>query len=103
MEVLLKDFANETFLAAVISSVAGAAAGGFGEKLFSVFPHLFFQPGAFELVGMACVFTAAFRAPVTGRIMVFEMTQDYGIVSMVMWACVVAYLVSRSSTHQRSH
>lgn len=74
----------------------GAAGGGFWAQLIQNIPHLPVQPGAYALVGMACVFTAVFQAPVTGMIMVFEMTQDYGILPIVMCCCVVSRLVSKS-------
>ena len=74
----------------------GAAGGGFWAQLMQNIPHLAVQPGAYALVGMACVFTAVFQAPVTGMIMVFEMTQDYGILPLVMCCCVVSQLVSKS-------
>lgn len=74
----------------------GAAGGGFWAQLMQKVPHVAVQPGAYALVGMACVFTAVFQAPVTGMIMVFEMTQDYGMLPLVMCCCVIAQLVSKS-------
>lgn len=75
----------------------GAAAGGLWAHLVGLIPHLTTQPGAGALVGMACVFTAAFNAPVTGMIMAFELSQDYGILPVVMLACVITHMASRPS------
>ena len=72
-------------------SFIGAAGGGFWAQLMQKVPHVAVQPGAYALVGMACVFTAVFQAPVTGMIMVFEMTQDYGMLPLVMCCCAVSY------------
>ena len=55
----------------------------------------FIQPGAYAVVGMASFFTAAFQAPVTGIVMAFEMTRDFGILMPVMFACTLAFIFSR--------
>lgn len=48
------------------------------------------QPGAFALVGMAAVFAAVARAPLTAVLIVFEATGDYGLVLPLMLATLIA-------------
>jgi CIC family chloride channel protein len=54
-------------------------------------------PSALAAVGMACVFTSVFRAPVTAMVMAFELTQDYGILVPAMFACAITHLFARPS------
>ena len=46
--------------------------------------------GAYGIVGMAAVFAAAARAPVTAIVIVFELTNDYRIILPLMLTVVVA-------------
>jgi CIC family chloride channel protein len=48
------------------------------------------KPGAFALVGMAAVFAAVARAPLTAVLIVFEATGDYGLVLPLMLATLLA-------------
>jgi chloride channel protein, CIC family len=74
----------------------GAAAGGaFGVALNSLFPALGLRPEAYALVGMGAVVAAAAGAPITGILLIFEMTNDYAIVLPLMLTTAVAYLVAR--------
>lgn len=50
------------------------------------------ETGGLAAVGMACMFTAVFRAPVTAMIMAFETTRDYGILVPAMLACTLTHL-----------
>ncbi len=73
----------------------GAATG----TLFGVVVNLFFPSisapyPAYGLVGMAAVFSSASRATLTSIIMVFEMTRDYKIIIPLIFACVVADVIS---------
>ncbi|MFQ5517374.1 MAG: chloride channel protein [Acidimicrobiia bacterium] len=52
------------------------------------------QPGAFALVGMAAVFAAVARAPLTAVLIVFEATGDYGLVLPLMLATMLAMLLA---------
>src|SRR5262249_40537840 len=62
--------------------VLGAQSGMlYGAACRSVFPGLAIQPQAFALVGMAAFFTGVVRAPVTGIVLVAEMT---GSVTMLL-------------------
>lgn len=74
----------------------GAATGGaFGVALAGLFPSLDLRPEAYAIVGMGAVVAAATAAPITGILLVFEMTNDYEIVLPLMLATVVANLVAR--------
>ena len=50
--------------------------------------------GAYALVGMAAVFSAAARAPITAIIILFEMTRDYAIILPLMLAVVVGTFIA---------
>lgn len=78
------------------SLLVGAATGGaFGVALAGLFPGLGLRPEAYALVGMGAVVGAATAAPITGILLVFEMTNDYEIVLPLMLTTVIANLVAR--------
>lgn len=69
----------------------GAALGGaVGHTAAVVFPTVTVQPGALAVAGMAAVLGAAARAPLTGIIIAFELTGDYGMVLPLMLAVGIA-------------
>jgi CIC family chloride channel protein len=74
--------------------VLGAQSGLlFGAACRLAFPGLAIQPEAFALVGMAAFFTGVVRAPVTGIVLVTEMTADVTMLLPMLGACFVAMLV----------
>jgi chloride channel protein, CIC family len=74
----------------------GAAGGGaVGVALVHLFPGLGLSPEPYALVGMGAVVAAATGAPLTGILIVFEMTNDYGIMLPLMLATVIANIVAR--------
>jgi CIC family chloride channel protein len=73
----------------------GTTAGGFYAFALNEIAGTRLEPGAFGLVGLACVFCAAFRAPVTAVVMGLEIARDYGILMPVMFGCVITHLVAR--------
>ena len=78
------------------SLYVGAATGGaFGVLLTDLFPTLGLRPEAYALVGMGALVAAATAAPITGILLVFEMTNDYAIVLPLMLTTVIANLVAR--------
>lgn len=78
------------------SLYVGAATGGaFGVVLTQLFPSLGLRPEAYALVGMGALVSASTAAPITGILLVFEMTNDYAIVLPLMLATVIANLVAR--------
>ncbi len=50
---------------------------------------------AYALVGMGAIFGAMMHAPLTPIVMIFELTQDYGIILPLMLSCILASLVAR--------
>jgi CIC family chloride channel protein len=76
-------FAPSLFLGAMLGSAYGQAA-------HQLLPHSTAPSGAYALVGMAAVFAAAARAPITAVLIVFELTGDYRIILPLMCATVVA-------------
>jgi chloride channel protein, CIC family len=57
------------------------------------FPSLDIQPEAFAVVGMAAFFTGVVRAPLTGMVLVTEMTGSVTMLLPMLGACFVAMLV----------
>jgi CIC family chloride channel protein len=76
-------FAPSLFLGAMLG-------GSFGTVVHSLFPFVTAVPGAYALVGMAAVFAAAARAPITAVLILFEMTGDYRIILPLMLATVIS-------------
>lgn len=73
------------------SLFTGAMLGGsFGYLVMHLFPNLTIEIGAYALVGMAAVFSAAARAPLTSMLIVFEMSNDYRLILPLMVAGMVA-------------
>jgi CIC family chloride channel protein len=73
------------------SLAIGAVLGGaFGLVMHAVFPAITASSSAYAMVGMAALFGAAARAPITAIVILFEMTQDYRIVLPLMFATIVA-------------
>jgi CIC family chloride channel protein len=73
------------------SLFTGAMLGGsFGYLAMRLFPGLTIEIGAYALVGMAAVFSAAARAPLTSMLIVFEMSNDYRLILPLMAAGMVA-------------
>jgi CIC family chloride channel protein len=84
--------------------VMGAMLGGItGIALNGLFPVLELHTPAFVLVGMAAVFAAAARAPISTLIMTVEMTGGYGLIVPTMLANVLAFIVQRSLTVRSRH
>lgn len=73
----------------------GAVLGGaFGGWVNGVAPHPTASGGAYALVGMAAVFAASARAPITAVLILFELTGDYRIILPLMASTVMATMVS---------
>lgn len=69
----------------------GAMLGGtMGHIFTTIHPDISGPPGAYALVGMAAVFAAAARAPLTALLIVFEMSNDYAMILPLMVATVTA-------------
>jgi CIC family chloride channel protein len=59
-----------------------------------VFPALAPTPTAFAVLGMAALFTASVRAPLTGITLILEMTAETAQLFAVCGACLASYLVA---------
>jgi len=74
----------------------GAVTGGaFGVAMASLFPTLGLRPESYALVGMGALIAGATHAPITGILIVFEMTNDYAIVLPLMMATVISFIIAR--------
>jgi CIC family chloride channel protein len=65
----------------------------FGILCRLTFPELGIQPVAFAVVGMAAFFTGVVRAPVTGIVLVIEMTASFPMLLPMLAACFASMLV----------
>ncbi len=91
-------------LATSLTLGSGSAGGVFGPALFlgavlggalgiickHFFPEISGEPGAYALVGMAAMFSATARAPLTGMLTVFELSNDYLMILPMMVAGITA-------------
>jgi chloride channel protein, CIC family len=75
--------------------IGAALGGGLGRLAVDIMPNVGLHPQAWALVGMAGLVAGATRAPITAIFMVFEMTDDYGIVLPLMLVSVIAYGTAR--------
>jgi len=57
-----------------------------------------YAPSSYAIVGMAAVFAAASRAPITAILTLFEMTRDYTIMLPLMLASVISATIARLLT-----
>ncbi|WP_373046430.1 chloride channel protein [Vulgatibacter sp.] len=73
------------------SMVLGAMLGGaFGTVVHSLAPEHTAVPGAYALVGMGALIAGSTLAPLTGIVMLFELTGNYEIILPLMVTCVIA-------------
>jgi chloride channel protein, CIC family len=74
----------------------GAMLGGaFGALVHAAFPGFTGDVGAYALVGMAAVFSAAAHAPLTASLIVFEMSGDYRLILPLMITVGLSTLISQ--------
>jgi CIC family chloride channel protein len=73
--------------------VLGAQLGLFSGQFFQIaFPNLSIQPEGFAVVGMAAFFIGVVRAPLTGIVLVVEMTADVTMLLPMLGAAFMAML-----------
>jgi chloride channel protein, CIC family len=78
------------------SLALGTLAGAMAGHLFSqLFPELAIIPGTFAIAGMGALFAASVRAPVTGILLVTEMTNNYALILPLMVTTLLATLVAQ--------
>ena len=76
----------------VLGALTGSLFGGILESI-GLLPNA--NPAQFALVGMAAVVAATTHAPLTGMILVYEITQNYALILPLMLTAVIATIVSR--------
>ncbi len=75
--------------------VLGALTGlGIGLIAQMVWPGFVPYPGVFAVVGMGACFAAVVRAPLTGIVLILEMTGNYAQMLPLLVACFFAYVVA---------
>ena len=82
-------FVPSLFVGAALGGALGTAVG-----LWAPFPNG--GAGAYALVGMGAVVAATSHAPLTGIVIMFELTGDYEIILPVMIACILSTVVASS-------
>ena len=75
----------------VFGALIGLAVGQVGKLLL---PGVITQPEVFAVVGMAAYFAAVVRSPLTGLVLILEMTGDYNQMLPLILACFSAYAVA---------
>jgi CIC family chloride channel protein len=65
----------------------------FGTVLYHWFPSAGTDPTEYAVVGMAALFTAVVRAPLTGIILAIELTGSFTLLLPMLGACFAAMLV----------
>jgi chloride channel protein, CIC family len=80
-------FAPSLFIGAVLG-------GGMGHAFHRILPEHTASSGAYALVGMGALVSAATHAPLTSIMIIFEMTGDYKIILPLMFACIIGNAVS---------
>ena len=74
----------------------GASFGAiFGYAAQYLFPEANLQVGSFVVVGMGALFAATVRAPLTGLVLVLEMTTSYTLLLPMIITCLSATLVAQ--------
>lgn len=75
--------------------VLGALIGlGIGQVFHNIAPEMAPVPAVFAVVGMAAYFTAIVRAPLTGIMLIVEMTGNYSQMLPLLVSCFCAYAVA---------
>jgi len=76
--------------------VGSALGGALGTAVARWAPFAHGGPGAYALVGMGALVAATSHAPLTGIVIMFELTGDYEIILPVMLACILSTVVASS-------
>jgi CIC family chloride channel protein len=80
-------FAPLLVLGALVGLITGDISGHF-------FPSLAHLPAAFGVIGMGAAFASIVRAPLTGIVLILEMTNNYEQLLPLLVACGLSYLVA---------
>lgn len=75
----------------VLGALVGLMTGQLGGM---VLPSVAHTTAAFAVIGMAAAFAAIVRAPLTGIVLILEMTNNYEQLFPLLVACMIAFLVA---------
>lgn len=81
--------------------VGGLGGGAFGAVLHHVLPGVFAPNGAYALVGMGAAVAGLNRAPLTGMMMLYELSGNYSIILPLMVTCTIASALCHFLTERR--
>ncbi len=75
--------------------VLGALGGlGLGLVAQAIFPATISHPEVFAVAGMGALFSSVVRAPLTGIVLIFEMTGEHSLMLPLMVACLTSYVIA---------
>jgi len=75
--------------------VMGALTGYLiGSLMGTAFPDLGISPHVFATIGMAAFLSSSVRAPLTGVVLIVEMTQQYALLYALLLGAFVSYIVA---------
>ncbi|EMK3754888.1 H(+)/Cl(-) exchange transporter ClcA [Providencia rettgeri] len=69
--------------------------GVFGYAVLELFPHYQIEVGTFAIAGMGALFAATVRAPLTGIVLVLEMTNNYQLILPMIITCIGATMMAQ--------
>ena len=73
----------------------GALAGlGLGLIAQTIFPAAVTHPEIFAVAGMGALFSSVVRAPLTGIVLIFEMTGEHSMMLPLLVACLTSYFIA---------
>ena len=67
----------------------------FGQIAIAWFPAWHLEAGTFAVAGMGALFAASVRAPLTGIVLVLEMTSNYQLILPMIITCLGATLAAQ--------
>jgi len=67
----------------------------FGVAMTDLFPFYHLEAGTFAIAGMGALFAASVRAPLTGIVLVLEMTDNYQLILPMIITCLGATLLAQ--------
>jgi CIC family chloride channel protein len=66
----------------------------YGKVMMMFFPEYIQHPGIFAVGGMGALFAATVQAPITGIVLIVEMTRSYELILPLMITCLAASLTA---------
>lgn len=77
----------------VLGSIGGL---GVGQLAHAVMPEWIPHPEVFAILGMGALFTSIVRAPLTGIVLMVELTGEYQFMLPLLVSCLIAYGVAEA-------